>query len=228
MLNPSRYKHIIWDWNGTLLDDAWLFVDIMNSVLKNRNMNTITLEIYRDIFGFPIEEYYKKLGFDVEKEAFQQTGLEFIKAYEKKRYEAELYPLVKSILSKLTSSLNIQHSILSAQHQSLLDDLTKHYNIRKYFIEINGLNNYLANSKLDEGIKWMQKIRLNTQQVLFIGDTYHDYEVAQALGIDCILLSHGHTCHSRLIKTGATVIRELKTLFHIFAIEISHAEVGLS
>ena len=38
-----KYKHIIWDWNGTLVDDTWLFVDIMNGVLKNRNLNRINL-----------------------------------------------------------------------------------------------------------------------------------------------------------------------------------------
>ena len=83
MLKPSLYKHIIWDWNGTLLDDAWLFVDIMNNVLKGRNMNTINLEKYRDIFGFPIENYYKRLGFDILKEPFEILGLEFIKEYKK-------------------------------------------------------------------------------------------------------------------------------------------------
>ena len=87
MLKPSQYKHIIWDWNGTLLDDAWLFVDIMNGVLENRNMDTITVEKYRKIFGFPVEEYYKKLGFDLEKESFYESGLEFIRAYEKRRYK---------------------------------------------------------------------------------------------------------------------------------------------
>ena len=51
MLKPSQYKHIIWDWNGTLLDDAWLFVDIMNGVLENRNMDTITVKKYRKIFA---------------------------------------------------------------------------------------------------------------------------------------------------------------------------------
>ena len=124
MLKPSQYKHIIWDWNGTLLDDAWLFVDIMNGVLENRNMDTITVKKYRKIFGFPIEEYYKKLGFDIEKESFYESGLEFIRAYEKRRYEADLYPMVNFILSKLVS-MKIHHYIISAQHQILLDDITK-------------------------------------------------------------------------------------------------------
>ena len=69
------YKHIIWDWNGTLLDDGWLFVDVMNTILKRRKMNTITLEKYREIFGFPVKNYYIKLGFDLEKEPFEDLGI---------------------------------------------------------------------------------------------------------------------------------------------------------
>ena len=223
MLKPAQYKHIIWDWNGTLLNDAWLFVDIMNSVLENRNMDTITIEKYRQIFGFPVEDYYKKLGFDLKRESFQKSGLEFIKAYKKRCYEAALQPGVNSLLSKLLS-VDIHHSILSAQHQTLLDDLTKYYNIREYFTEIIGLNNYYAHSKVDTGIKWMKKTGLDSKKVLFIGDTDHDFEVAQALRTDCLLLSHGHHCHSRLIQTGAPVIRELKNIFHIFAIDLETTE----
>ena len=70
MPKSSQYKHIIWDWNGTLLNDGWLFVDVMNSILRQRKMETITLEKYRNIFGFPIKDYYIKLGFDLEKESF--------------------------------------------------------------------------------------------------------------------------------------------------------------
>ena len=225
MLKPSQYKHIIWDWNGTLLNDAWLFVDVMNGVLENRNMNTITIEEYREIFGFPIKDYYKKLGFDLKKESFNKSGLEFIKAYKKRRYDAQLHPRVNSILSKL-NAMNIQHYILSAQNQILLDDHVRYYNIREYFTEINGLNDYYAHSKVDTGIKWMKKIGLDCQEVLFIGDTDHDFEVAQALETDCLLLSHGHNCHSRLIGTGAPVIRELEDIFHIFAINLDPEDTG--
>ena len=225
MLTPYQYKHIIWDWNGTLLNDSWLFVDVMNSILKNHNMNTITVEKYRKIFGFPVEDYYKKLGFDLKKESFQKSGMEFIQAYKKRRYEAELHPMVNSILSKLLS-MKITHSILSAQHQALLDDLTTYYNIREYFIGINGLNDHYARSKVNKGIEWMKKTGLDANMVLFIGDTDHDFEVAQALGTDCLLLSHGHHCHTRLIQTGAPVVCEMENIFHIFAIDPDSVEAS--
>ena len=227
MLKLSQYKHIIWDWNGTLLDDAWLFVDIMNCVLKDRNMDTITLEKYRNIFRFPVEDFYKILGFDLKKESFLECGLEFIKAYEKRRYEAKLHPRVNFILSKLISR-NIHHSILSAQHQALLDDLTNYYNIRKYFTQINGLKDYYAHSKVNTGIELMKQMELDPLEVLFIGDTDHDFEVSQTLGTDCLLISNGHHCHSRLIKTGAPVIRELENIFNLFAIDLDPVEIGIT
>ena len=99
MLKPFKYKHIIWDWNGILLDDGWLFVDVMNTILKHRGMNTITLEKYREIFGFPLKDYYIKLGFNLEKESSEESGMEFIRGYEKRCYETQLYPRVIPLLS---------------------------------------------------------------------------------------------------------------------------------
>jgi phosphoglycolate phosphatase len=223
MLKPFQYKHIIWDWNGTLLDDGWLFVDVMNTILKRRKMNTITLEKYREIFGFPVKNYYIKLGFDLEKEPFEESGMEFIRGYESRRYEAQLYPQVILLLSEL-QTIGISHSILSAQHQTLLDDLTQYYNIHDYFIKIIGLDNHYAHSKVENGIRWVNKLKLNPQEILLIGDTDHDFEVAETIGINCLLLSHGHHSPARLQKTGATVVQRLNDVFQLFKTEINLAK----
>ena len=223
MLRPFQYKHIIWDWNGTLLDDGWLFVDVMNTILKRRKMKTITLEKYREIFGFPVKNYYTKLGFDLEKEPFEESGMEFIRGYEKRRYEAQLYPQVIPLLSEL-QTIGISQSILSAQHQSLLDDLTQYYNIRDHFIQVIGLDNHYAHSKVENGKRWVNRLKLNPQKVLLIGDTDHDFEVAEAIGIDCLLLSQGHHCQDRLQKTGAKVVQNLNDIFQLFKIEIDLAK----
>ena len=86
-----KYKHIVWDWNGTLVDDTWLFVDIMNGVLKNRKLNGITLDDYRNVFDFPVQDYYQKLGFNFEDEPFESAGLDFIKIYDDRKFEPKLF-----------------------------------------------------------------------------------------------------------------------------------------
>ena len=220
MNSPPQYKHIIWDWNGTLLNDGWLFVDVMNTVLKRHELESITLEKYREIFGFPVKDYYKKLGFDFEKEPFEESGLEFIRGYENRRYDAKLYPQVISLLTELRE-MGISHSILSAQHQSLLNDLTDYYKIRDQFIGIIGLDNHYAHSKVENGIKWVKQLDMNPQEILMIGDTDHDFEVATAMGVDCILLSHGHHCKSRLQNSGAKVLYNLSDISKLFNIELN-------
>ena len=70
-MESSKYTHVIWDWNGTLLDDNWLCVEVMNTLLSSRNLPLLTLERYRDIFDFPVKNYYEKLGFNFKKESFE-------------------------------------------------------------------------------------------------------------------------------------------------------------
>ena len=60
----KKYNHIIWDWNGTLLNDRWLCVEAINQALNKRNLPMLTEGKYKDVFSFPVEDYYKKVGFD--------------------------------------------------------------------------------------------------------------------------------------------------------------------
>ena len=48
--------------------------------------------------------------------------------------------------------------------------------------------------------------------MVLVGDTDHDYEVATNLGIDCILISHGHQSRTRLNNLNSQVIENLDQL----------------
>ena len=210
-MKNKLYKHIIWDWNGTLVNDAWLCVEIMNNILKRRNMKTISIDNYCDLFKFPVKDYYQLLGFNFIKESFIKLGKEFIKEYKIRCYEPSLQPNVPAILNNLLAQ-NITHSILSAQHQTLLNQTIKFYKLDDLFIEIQGLNNYSADSKIKIGEKLISKLNIHNNKILLIGDTEHDYDVADYLNINCILISHGHCNYNRLKKTKSPVITNLLQL----------------
>ena len=93
-----KYKHIIWDWNGTLLDDRWLCVDGINNGLMKRGLTPITEETYRNVFTFPVKNYYENLGFDFKKEPFEVAGDEFVNFYGQNFYRAKLHKSVRSVL----------------------------------------------------------------------------------------------------------------------------------
>ncbi len=174
----SKYKHIIWDWNGTLINDVWLVVEIMNKMLKKRNLLKIDSKKYRDIFDFPVTKYYSKLGFDFSKESFEKLTVEFISEYYTRFNECKLFDEAEEVLKKIRDR-GISQSILSASKEDVLTEKIKYYSIDKYFSRIIGLENHYAESKIERGKKWIAELNLNQQEALLIGDNIHDYDVSK-------------------------------------------------
>ena len=210
----ENYQHIIWDWNGTLLNDVQLCADIMNNLLKVRSLPTITLEKYKEIFTFPVKDYYIKAGHDFVNESFEKIGKDFIDEYEKRKTECTLYPYAAEVL-KIMHSLKIEQHLLSAYKQNNLEDIIKHFGINEYFNSVRGLDHIYADGKIELGKKLMNDISSNGKgsKVLLIGDTIHDYEVAKGLNIDCVLVSNGHQNNEKLNSLNIPVIKNLKELF---------------
>jgi phosphoglycolate phosphatase len=201
-------NHIIWDWNGTLLDDRWLCVDAINKSLLLRNLPVIDENRYLEIFCFPVEKYYLKLGFDFEKEPFTISGSEFIKNYNSRFHEPKLHEGVIHLLDFVKTE-GITQSILSAGKQEYVDDWVIHHQLKDYFIKVLGIDNHYASGKTTLGIKWINEMEYDAEKVLMVGDTLHDLEVANAMGIKCVLVAQGHTSYTRLRDTGAFVFNDL-------------------
>ncbi len=208
----KNYKHIIWDWNGTLFEDVDLSYSIMNNILTRRSMKTITLEEYKKVFTFPVREYYKRVGLDVSDENWVILGHEYIDEYEERKNECGLYRTAVKTLQTI-HDFGIEQSVLSAYSQHTLEEIIEHFGLSKYFIKLVGLDNIYAASKLENGIMWMKELGYDKGDVLLIGDTVHDYEVAEEIGADSLLVSSGHQDKSELLKCNATVIDSLDDLF---------------
>ncbi len=207
----SNYRHIIWDWNGTLIDDVWLVVEIMNKMLKKRNLPGIDSKKYKEIFDFPVTKYYLKLGYDFSKESFEELTVEFISEYYARFNECKLFDKVEEVLKEINDR-GIGQSILSASKEDVLTEKIRYYGIDKYFCRILGLDNHYAESKVDRGKKWIAELNLNPQDVLLIGDTTHDYIVSKHIGSDCLLIANGHYNYERLTKSGVDVVSSLKEI----------------
>ncbi len=197
-------EHIIWDWNGTLLDDRWLTISAMNNVLARRSMDELTEDRYLQLFTFPVIEYYRRLGFDFEKDSFSELGTEFINEYNTRAFEPKLHDSIIDLISELSKN-GVSHSILSASSQKILDKLASYHNIDHYFKAVFGQNNHYAYGKIETGKMWINKSGIDPKRTLFIGDTRHDLEVANAVGAHCALLSWGHTSAERLEKMEVNV-----------------------
>jgi phosphoglycolate phosphatase len=210
-MESSKYTHIIWDWNGTLLNDNWLCVEVMNTLLVSRHLPLLTLERYRDIFDFPVKAYYEKLGFNFKKESFEIVGMDFMVKYNQRQKECRLHDDAVISLKRIAAS-GYRQAILSAREQNELRQETIDLGVAGYFDIVDGLEDHYAHGKTDVGSRLLSELDVEKRKILFIGDTCHDAEVAKELEIDCILIPNGHQSKARLRGSGAPIVKSLDKL----------------
>lgn len=194
---------VIWDFNGTLLDDVSVGIDSVNALLSKRGMKTLSgVDEYYAVFGFPIIDYYRRLGFDFTKESYDTVAHEWVNEYLSRVPEAPLREGITEVLERIKEK-NVPQMIMSATEENMLKEQIGFLGIKEYFFEIIGNSDIYAHSKKERAEEWIKK--QDVKNVLFIGDTLHDLQVANAIGAHCILLEGGHQSREVLESSKAFV-----------------------
>ena len=210
-----KIKNIIWDWNGTLVDDAYLFVDIMNLTLERHGLPQIDLHDYKNKFCFPIKNYWNLLGFSFNNNTFNVMNKEFLRLYQQKMHEPLLQKGARIVLDHFHKR-NFQQFVLSASEHKVLNSLIIKYNINHYFSDILGVDNLNALGKENLGRFLIKKHLLNPDETVVVGDTEYDFRVANSLGCHCVLVSCGHFSRSRLLGSGREVVASVQDILKLF------------
>jgi phosphoglycolate phosphatase len=207
------FSHVIWDFNGTLLNDVATSIKTINALLLRRNMKTIdNIEDYYRVFCFPIINYYRNLEFDFDKESYNDISIEWVKEYLINVKDSTLYDGSIEILSAIKNH-GIPQIILSATEKEILLTQVNELGIKDYFEDILGLDNIHAYSKVNIAKAW-RKVN-NPQKAVLIGDTTHDFDVAKAMEIDCILIANGHQSKKCLQDCGVLVVDNISELLEV-------------
>ena len=206
-----KYKHIIWDWNGTLLNDLTLCVELLNISLEKRKLPLMNEDKYRKKFLFPIKTFYESIGFDFSEEDFEITNDEFHDGFEKNFKKLALQPYAVDTISHF-KELGITQSILSATVQKRLEQQVNFFGIDHLLDYVVGISNTPSGyGKEFEGKELLKKTDIPLNETIIVGDSMLDFSVAKALEIDCALLSNGHNNLERLKATGSKTFSNIQS-----------------
>ena len=194
-----KYDYLVLDFNGTIIDDVDLCLNILNHLLEERNYKKVSLEEYKHIFTFPIKNYYINAGFDLERYSFTSISHEFISLYQKASLNCKLYEGINELIDKCNNN-RIKVVLLSASQIDNLKEQTDHFGLSEKFEAILGTSNIEAASKVEIGKNYFKDKQ--DKKILFVGDTTHDAEVASAIGADALLITHGHQARDVLLKAN--------------------------
>lgn len=199
------YRHAVWDWNGTLLDDTWLCCEALNQMLAEAGLEPVDPVRYRQIFEFPVINVYHKVGLSPDEKNFPAISVHFMNSYEARKHECLLHPQSEALLDGLTAQ-GLTHSVLSAYESNLLKTTLSQYGLDRHFLKSCGGHDIHAGSKAERARHHLSDLAVAPEKVLYIGDTAHDAEAAAAMGVDCVLTAHGHQDRVRLQGLGVRVV----------------------
>ena len=206
-----RPKLLIWDFNGTILDDVDLCLALENEMLMERGMPMISLDWYLEHFSFPIRRYYEMMGYTFETESYERVSEIFMERYNARYDQCPLREGVLDVL-KAVRRAGIPQTLLSVTQQDDLVRQATKLGAASYFTEMLGQVDIMGHSKVDRAKEYIARIRIDPRDALFIGDTDHDAEAAKAVGCPCALLLGGHQSKSVLSRCGVPIYASAQAL----------------
>lgn len=193
--------HLVWDWNGTLLDDIDLVVRATNAAFASVGGPVVTVEEHRRDFRRPINDYYTGvLGRPVSDAEFVLLDRVFHQSY---RDSLATVALAKDAREAMASWSGTQ-SLLSMWFHHELVPVVRGFGLE--FARVDGLTGNLGGGYKVEHLKaHLAELALNGTEVVLIGDSVDDADAALSVGARCVLYSGGFTHVDNLRTCGVPV-----------------------
>lgn len=203
----DKIKLVIWDWNGTLQDDARAAWESVNDMLRRRDMPLITFEQYSGYIETPIIGFYRHI-FDLETITFEQISKEFHEGYALHMQGRGLMDGAVQVIDRLQDA-GIKQVIVSSGEKNWIMSYAEKYGILHYFDAVLGADDLEAGSKVERARSYMERCGVEARHTLVVGDLLHDAEMAQAIGARCLLVAKGHQIRPHLEESGMPVTDDI-------------------
>jgi phosphoglycolate phosphatase-like HAD superfamily hydrolase len=200
-------NHIVWDWNGTLLDDIGLVVEATNASLATAGGGPVTMADHRRDFRRPVHHYYGAvLGRDIDSEEFVKLDRAFHEAYDAGLATCELSPGALAALAGWSGT----QSLLSMWFHDQLVPTVNRYGLTSYLGRVDGLRTTIGGGpKAPHLVAHLEALGLRGPECVLIGDSIDDAVAAASVGARCVLFSGGLTDRDRLATLGLPVVDTL-------------------
>ncbi|MFI7603857.1 HAD family hydrolase [Micromonospora sp. NPDC049366] len=199
----AAHPHLVWDWNGTLLNDLSLVVASTNAAFATVGGPTVTADEHRVRFRRPVADYYAEvLGQAVDDEQFGRLDKIFHEAYRSGLTTCELAADARTAMESWPGG----QSLLSMWFHEELVPTVHTYGLTSHFLRVDGLRGTVGGDRKAESLRrHLAELGLDGGSVVLIGDSLDDADAASAVGGRAVLYTGGFTDPARLRASGHPV-----------------------
>jgi phosphoglycolate phosphatase-like HAD superfamily hydrolase len=195
--------HLVWDWNGTLLDDLALVVSASNHAFTAVGGRLVDRDEHRSRFRRPVAEFYAEiLGRAVDDEEFGRLDQIFHEAYRLGLTSASLAADARAALTSWPGS----QSLLSMWFHKELVPALETYGLSGLFTRVDGLRTAIGGHlKAGHLAAHLEALEVSGVSAVLIGDSLDDAAAAASVGAGVVLYTGGFTHPDRLRASGHPV-----------------------
>ena len=203
--NHQEPLHLVWDWNGTVLNDFEIILRSTNDSFGDHGLPPITADQYRTQIKMPIRAFYADiLGYAPTDEQWEAMDVTFHKYYVAYERQARLSDGLPDLFRDWAGRGHSQ-SLLSMYHDDKLVPVVEHHGIAHHFALVQGTTPPRPARKAEHLADHLRRLRLDPATVVLIGDSPDDAAAAYSVGARVILYSGGFAAASSLRATGAPI-----------------------
>ncbi|MFF8383098.1 HAD family hydrolase [Streptomyces kanasensis] len=205
-----RRTHLVWDWNGTLLDDISAVIEATNAAFEELGIAPITLERYRELYCVPIPVFYQRLLGRLPDEAeWEIMDGTFHRHYWARAEGCGLTDGAAELLAA-ASGLGRTQSLLSlAPHERLLP-LVRRHGIEEWFVRVDGRTDRSTAGKAEHMVRHLRALDgVPPERIVVIGDAADDALAAAHVGARAVLYTGGSHSRASLQSVGVPVVDTL-------------------
>jgi phosphoglycolate phosphatase-like HAD superfamily hydrolase len=206
-------RHVVWDWNGTLLADQELVVEALNAVLADRGLPATDLATYQRLYTRPVRRFYERLFARAIDDAEWQHlddvyHAGYAAALERVRLADDALDALEAIAGKGRTQ-----SLLSMYRHDDLVPLVTRLGVHDHFVRVDGLRGPGGGLKAPFLAAHLERIVHaagdDPSRVLIVGDALDDAAAAAHVGTRCVLYDGGSHPREHLERAGVPVADSL-------------------
>ena len=198
-------RHVVWDWNGTLVDDHVAVVAAINDALASLGLRPIDSHIFRTHFTRPVQRFYEQVaGRPIAPGEWQTLDEAYHDSYSAWVERLQLAPDALEALAAAEAA-GLTQSLLSMWRHRDLVPLVERLGIGRFFLRVDGLHAPGGGGKAEHLEAHLAALEVEASAARLVGDTLDDLAAARAVGARCVLYDGGSHHRSALEATGVPV-----------------------
>ncbi|WP_432076575.1 HAD family hydrolase [Streptomyces wuyuanensis] len=202
--------HVVWDWNGTLLDDIHTVIEATNASFAEIGLGPITLERYRELYCVPVPRFYERLmGRMPTDEEWAAMDAVFHKHYWRLAETCLLTAGAAELLAARQAAGRTQSLLSLAPHEHLIPIVRRH-GIEERFVRVDGRVGASHAGKAEHMVRHLAAMaHVPPERIVVVGDAADDAVAAAHVGAKAVLYTGGSHSKASLRATGVPVVDSL-------------------